>query len=76
MRGSDRCDEIVRLIDESLGSAPATKPEATSPGRPATHHGLLPRYLPGQEHAQGSAERQQLLAAVGDFLACTLADVA
>ena len=73
MRGSDRCDEIVKLIDEILGSTPTTKPVATSSGRPVTRHGLLPRSLCRDEDTAG---RQQLLAAIEEFLAGTLADVA
>ncbi len=76
MRGSDRCDEIVKLIDDTLGSAATTKPEATSSGRPTTRHGLLPRSLPRSGDGDAAGDRRRLLATVEEFLAGTFADVA
>jgi hypothetical protein len=75
MRGSDRCDEIVRLIDGTLGSAPTTEPMATSSGRPATRHGLLPRSLPC-EGGDAGTRRRLLLEAVEEYLAVALSEVA
>lgn len=58
MRGTDRCEEIIRLIDETIGGPPAA---AGAPG------GSVPA-------PPDATDRQRLLAAVADFLAGSLTD--
>jgi|HubBroStandDraft_1064217.scaffolds.fasta_scaffold31191_2 hypothetical protein len=76
MRGRDRCDEIVRLIDETLGNTPAAAPRRPATSRPSAGAGLSPslrspsRTRPPAE----TSDRRDLLAAVGDFLAGTSVD--
>ncbi len=71
MKGSDRCDEIVRLIDDILGDAPA------SARKPATSRaGTGPRWSTRPRPEKESSDRRDLLEAVGHFLAGTTTEAA
>ena len=80
MRGSDRCDEIVRLIDETLADALAPagrKPTAARRGAGS----IDPRHpscrVPTRaKMPTDGSDRRDLLAAVADFLAGTTPDTA
>ena len=100
MRGIDRCDEIVRLIDETLGEAlsngpaaavgttPAPPPATPAPATPAPATRAPATRAAGghvpvpvvhscfHRPAADGADRQRLLAAVGDFLAGSLGETA
>jgi hypothetical protein len=72
MQGSERCEEIIRLIDEALASQPIRPVPRSLAASPP----LESRRLPDRRKQEPrSAERQRLLDVVGEFLTLTVPEV-